>query len=262
MTSDNKSPWFYPIPKSTIENLLNPTASAVGDGFGGLASFIMNPLMKLGVINQHNLENFEKKMIEKNNDIPEENRDDSRQGLALKALEDSIYQLDSDDLQEMFSTLIASTLDKQRNQNVLPSFSTILKDFSVTDARLFEKLYKLNAVTKVDLKLVRNNPPTTLPVRHNIILLDDGQLIYEPVSVNTLARLGLIEISSNSLVQPEYQENYRRFKNKANNHYRYAERQLDNFRDTKDSFDSVDTIEGYITMTELGKQFGSVVINQ
>ena len=41
MTLNTKGPWFYPIPESTVEKLINPIAEPIGEGLGGLASFIM-----------------------------------------------------------------------------------------------------------------------------------------------------------------------------------------------------------------------------
>ncbi|EFF31626.1 Abi-alpha family protein, partial [Enterococcus faecium] len=176
-------PWFNKVPQSTLEKLLNPIAEPIGKGFGGVVSYVMIPFMKLGVISEAKMTNFESKVDTKNSRIPIEERDSSKQGMAFKAVQDSVYQLDSEELQDMFSSLIASSLDSRINQNVLPSFSTILKDLSEDDAVLFKKLYELNAVAKVDIIFTNSNITTTLPVYDDIILLDEEEPLYKPLSI-------------------------------------------------------------------------------
>jgi len=260
MSIDNLDPWFNAIPSSALERLLNPIAEPIGKGLGGVASFIMNPLMKLGIISEQNMNNFEKKIQEKNNAIPIENRDSSKQGLALKALEDSIYQLESERLQNMFSDLISSSLDNRINEAVLPSFSTMLKDMSDNDAYLFNILYELNGVAKVDIEFQNTTTFSTLPVFDNILLFDDNSTIYEPISINTLERLGLIHIHDNSLIQPNYVKNYHNFKNTQ--WLDIAEERLEKFKNDVISFNDINIKEGYINLTPLGKKFGSVVISK
>jgi hypothetical protein len=262
MSSKINGPWFYPVPESTVEKLLNPIAEPIGQGIGGLASIIMNPMMKLGVISKHNMENFDRKIMEKNNNIPEKNRDVTKQGLALKALEDSVYQLDSETLQDMFATLIASSLDNRKNENVLPSFSSILKDLSAEDALLLNKLYKLNAVSTADIKLTQTNGNSVLPCLENIMLFDDGSHQHQPVSINTLSRLGLISLHKTSLIQPNFALNYELFRKEHNQYHDYANKQIEKTQIGTPKFDKFSITEGYITMTNLGKIFGRTVIDQ
>lgn len=261
MTIEDNSPWFFPIPKSTVEKTLNPIAEPLGKGVGGLVSIMMNPLMKLGVISEHNMDKFEKKIIEKNNNIPLKNRDSSKQGLALKAVEDSIYQLDSEVLQDMFASLISSSLDDRKNPDVLPSFSSILKDLSSEDALLLRDLYEFNAVATADIKLFHSSKRTVLPCLDNILLFDDGSMKHLPTSVETLNRLGLVSIHKTSLVQPNFTNNYRQFRDVNNIYHDYANKQIERFKGDSTSFDTFNIDEGYITMTKLGQQFGKVVIN-
>lgn len=261
MTLNTKGPWFYPIPESTVEKLINPIAEPIGEGLGGLASFIMNPMMKLGVISKHNMERFDKKVIEKNSSIPLENRDETKQGLALKALEDSVYQLDSEILQDMFATLIASSLDNRKNEDVLPSFSSILKDLSSDDALLLKKIYMLNAVSTADIKLTQASGNTVLPCLEDIMLFDDGSMLHQPISVNTLNRLGLISLHKTSLVQPNFALNYKHFRQNNNRFHEYANEQIRRLKIGTPPFNKFVIKEGYITMTNLGKTFGRIVID-
>lgn len=261
MTPDGNTPWFSQLPIEPMNNLLNPASEQIGKGIGGLASFIMNPFVKMGIISRHNLENFEAKMIEKNSKIPFENRDLGKQGIALKALEDSRYQLNIEELQDMFATLIASSLDNRVNDNVLPSFSTILKDMSLTDAVLFKKLFQSNAYAKVDINLISPDRNVTLPALSNIILFDDFTTDYQPVSIDSLERMGLIIIEQSELVQPNYKEIYSIFEKSDSEYHRRANKQLLLLNDNDLQFKSLSIKKGYIAISELGKKFGSVVID-
>lgn len=257
MTEEDLNPWFEMVPQNTISKLLDPIVDPLGKGIGGVASFIMNPLMKLGVINKYNMENFERKIMEKNNNIPIEHRDTSKQGLALKAVEDSIYQLDNEELQEMFANLIASSLDDRKNKEVFPSFSTVLKDMTAKDASLFNTIYNVIAVPKVNINFGNHANPNNLLVAEHILLTNDGT-ISEPVSINTLDRLGLINIRTNALIQPNFRAVYSTFP--QNEYYISALRELELLKSADIPFDKLVISEGYITVSEFGKKFGNAVI--
>ena len=67
MSSNNDlDPWFSMIPQSTIHKLIDPAATHIGKGLGGIASIISNPLVKLGIVSDVNLKNFEQKIHKKN----------------------------------------------------------------------------------------------------------------------------------------------------------------------------------------------------
>jgi hypothetical protein len=201
--------------------------------------------------------NFENKIKAKNSNIPFENRDTSKQGLALKAVEDSIYQLDSESLQEMFANLIASSLDNRKNRDVLPSFSTVLKDMTAKDAKLFSKIFSVAAIAKVDINFGNHANTNKLPVNDNILLTNDGT-INEQVSINTLERLGLISIHGNALIQPNFQVLYNAFP--SNELYKQALHELEFHKSGHIPFDKLMVSQGYITTTEFGKKFGNAVI--
>ena len=55
MSENDLNPWFEMVPQSTVGKLLDPIADPLGKGIGGVASFIMNPFMKLGIINKYNI---------------------------------------------------------------------------------------------------------------------------------------------------------------------------------------------------------------
>lgn len=258
MSENDLNPWFEMVPQNTIGKLLDPIADPLGRGIGGVASFIMNPFMKLGIINKYNMENFEKKIMKKNSNIPPENRDTSKQGLALKAVEDSIYQLDSEDLQDMFSNLIASCLDNRKNTDLHPSFSTILKDFSPKDAILFMDLYKKTAIPSVTVKIQSSKNHSQIDIEDNILLIDDG-FVIEPVALNNLTRFGLVTIQSDTyLSEKHYFSKYEQFENSK---YFLDEKSKLPRITGEYIFDSIVAKKGTVEITSLGQLFGTMVIS-
>lgn len=249
------------LPESTKESMYNPAASLVGQAIRGIAHKVFDPLVKFNIIRDQEMNDFADKVRNKTDQIPFENRDDSKLGLTLKSFEDSVYQLNSEELRDMFANLISSSVDDRLNANVLPAFSTTLKDLSEADAKLLKRLYKLNAVAKVDMVLRNDRSSLVLPYIQNIILYDDFSTEYNPVAINSLQRLGLIGIYNDvSLTSSNYEASYRDFKKGNSEYFSYAKREMEKINNMEHTYDYINVINGYITMTPLGKQFGKVVI--
>lgn len=132
-----------PIPQSTVENLVNPATKSTGNALQTVVDaffhFSLDGLRRYNIVKEKDLLDFQKKIYEKTESIPEENRDDSKVGLAFKSLEDSRYQLDEELMRELFSNLLVSTLDDRKNNKVLPSFSHILSNLTNADALFLKK---------------------------------------------------------------------------------------------------------------------------
>lgn len=114
------------LPESTLEALLNPAAKSIGTAVGGLCDLIFFPLHKLGIYTEQKLKEYSDKIKQKTDDIPVENRDASKLNLVFKALEDSKYQINEEELQEAFANLIASTIDNRVNNLNFPHAESLL----------------------------------------------------------------------------------------------------------------------------------------
>lgn len=259
--NDNKfDPWFNMIPNSALEELANPIAHEIGQGLGGIASLIFNPARKIGIISRKNIEDFEEKIYSKTDKIPQENRDNSKQGLALKALEDSAYQLESDDLREMFSNLISSTLDNSKNDKVHPSFSSLLKDMSSSDAKLFNIIYRENQTPITSVKAVKNNTNDYIYLSEFNLLLPDNKIVSDKnESIDLLKRLGLISILDKSpVISEQYLKRYENYEKSS--HFEAIKSFHINSFDIKREF-HLSLQRGHIKLTHIGKAFGDCVIN-
>ncbi|MFR3686567.1 MAG: DUF4393 domain-containing protein [Enterococcus sp.] len=198
--------WFSTIPDSVKEDMLGPSAKTIGQGLNGIVSVFANPLLKLGMISKKNIEEFEKELYSKTPEIPEENRDSSKQGLAVQALEDALYRLDEEELREYYANLIAAALDDRVNTNVHPSFSTILKQMSSEDALLFKQLTRTSIfllsqylpLATVQMKLLPDGGYGMIYKDALILPTGDNFTIEQKnVSLSSLERLGLVKVYRN-----------------------------------------------------------------
>lgn len=127
-------------PESTRELLFNPAANEVGKGVGALLSMLFSPLLALNVIEKQALAKFTNKIANKINNIPEEDQDFSKPGLALKALEEARYQINNELLQDMFSSLLASGVNRQKNEGITPRYATVLSQIGYKDAVFLQEI--------------------------------------------------------------------------------------------------------------------------
>ena len=134
--------WKNFLPQSTIEYLVNPTARTIGQALDGVATALCWPLLKLRIIQKAKLEQFTKEIREKNKQIPVENRDSSKVGLAVKAIEEARYQLNEDDIRKLYVNLIASTVDNRKNNVVSPRLATVVSQFGPSEAKFLKIIYQ------------------------------------------------------------------------------------------------------------------------
>lgn len=265
MTDKDKNEFNFnldPVPESTKKSLFNPTAEALGKAGGGIASFISIPFRNLGIWSEQKISNFEEKVIEKNQSIPEENRDFTKFQYTSKAIDDSKFSLSEESLQELFVNLISSTLDDRKNSDIHPSFSTILKEFSPFDAELFESLYISQATPTISIRLQNKNTFHGIDVEENIILFAD-EIVKASKELNSLQRSGLIDIHTQStLVAPNYTARYEEFK-ESELYKRYSEEAENKTRSNSSTvLNDISLRQGHITLTEIGESFGDVVIGK
>lgn len=250
---------FSVVPDSTKEEALNPSANLIGQAFRGLAHFVLDPLVKYNIVKDIEMEKFANKTRNKTDKIPSENRDDTKLGLTYKAVEDSVYQLNSEQMQEMFANLITSTVDNRKNDEIKPSFSSILKDLAPIDAELFQFIYEEPATVIGSIRLEKQNTSEGVTVLENVIITSDGE-INQQSSLETLQRFGLINIEQEkNLIAQKFVDLYNRFEESET--FENYKKELP-YETSTITLDSAKLLKGNIKLTKLGKLFGSVVISE
>lgn len=249
---------FSIIPNSTKEEVLNPASNLIGQAFRGIAHKLLDPLVRYNIVKDAEINAFANNVRNKTDSVPIENRDASKLGLTYKAVEDSVYQLNAKELREMFSNLISATVDNRKNNYVKPSFSSILKDISPEDAKLFRFIFVNDAIPLVSVRVYNKENLNGFDILENVILLNEDE-IQEQSSLNILQRFGLINFIPDFILQ-KHADLYNDFKNRKV--YIDIKEKLPLKADSGITLDSIEIKKSCVKLTALGNEFGEIVISQ
>lgn len=251
------------IPKELITNVLGPATKSIGEGLGGIANFVMGPLRKLNIVSEKSYQDFVKKVNAKTNEIPPENRDDSKLGLALKTMEDARYQLENEDMRNYFSNLLAGLIDNRKNTIASPRFSTILSNLTTEEASLLNKIFKSGGICAVvTIRYQKAKTSKGIDVVQDLLLFDN-EYINSKVTLDSIESYGLIEIDDRELLADKFSAQYSSFENsqefkniESDLHLRY-----ENDPFFKDSEVEVKIQKKSLLITQLGNVFCSMVFS-
>lgn len=188
-----------PVTKSLGSSIGNTISVAWELAFGGLDA----KLEKAKYERQKDIESFKQELDSKINKIPEENVIKAEMHIVGPTLESSKYYFEKEDLRNMFSSLIASSVDKSKSDLVHPSFVEIIKQLSSTDAQNIIFLSKESKFPIVKYKL-ETNTGSAITILDNILInqIQENTLDLDSVSICStslvnLERLGLLYIDYN-----------------------------------------------------------------
>lgn len=215
------------LPTSTKQLLFNPAANEVGKGVGAVCSIVFSPLIEFNILEKKVLAHFTNKIASKIENIPKDELDFSKPGLALKALEESRYQLNEEILQEIFSNLIAAGVNKNKNSDITPRYATVLSQIGPEDAAflqdLFSQKYHAFPISKFRFSSFIGRNYRELP---GIYFCNQNEEIKKlpERSVDVLQSLGIIQQEFNHTIVEEpfdnlynLLDNYLMTKNKSKN---------------------------------------------
>ena len=246
MDSNQIEAWKNFLPQSTIEYLVNPAARTTGQALDGVATALCWPLLKLRIIQKAKLEQFTKEIREKNKQIPVENRDSSKVGLAVKAIEEARYQLNEDDIRKLYVNLIASTVDNRKNGLVTPRLATALSQMGPNDAVLLKHINEQEShVVPFGYFIKKDNVGTSTISKKSIDFFKAGTLVNQDISLDVLDSLGIIEVKhdawlTNELFKPSY--------DKLEESIRVEIHNIFNF-----NAEEIEFTKGYIKVTDFGE---------
>ncbi|WP_294830129.1 DUF4393 domain-containing protein [uncultured Lactobacillus sp.] len=242
------------LPQSTQELLINPTAKNIGETLGGISETFLSSINILTTLANVHIRKFKQSIIDNVNKIPEEKRDPSKINLAIKTIEDSTYQINDDNLREMFAKLVAASVDKRNNQDLSPKFSSILSQLSSSDAKLLKSLFfnpKLPIPTVS--YAVYEGKGYFYPILDHFIGINYSKenIIHNEAGLDNLTSLGIIKIKDNfEISEVHLQKFYQEMK-----HLDYPIKAID-----KNKESDIKIINGIIEFTSLGKNFMNKVL--
>lgn len=200
---------YNSLPLSTQEAMLNPAAKTLGEALNGAATVICSPLIILGAVSKSLLKKFSTEIENKINKIPSENRDISKFGLVIKAMEESRYQLNKDDIRKMYVNLISSTVDNRKNNVVNPRLATVVAQFGSDEAHLIKQLAHSESELLLTSQLWAVEGNSDYWITPRFLSIDDQITSEFASSIDTLKSLGVInDFLDRALTEAKYQDKY------------------------------------------------------
>lgn len=200
---------YNSLPSSTQEALLNPAAKTLGEALDGAVTVICSPLLMLGTVSKVLLHKFSTEINQKINGIPQSNRDTSKLGLVIKAMEEARYQLTEDDVRSMYVNLIASTVDSRKNSVVNPRLATVVAQFGIKEAHIMKKLAQSESKLLLTSQLWEIDGSSDYWITPRFLSIDNELTSEYASSIDTLKSLGVVDdFPDRALTETKYKEEY------------------------------------------------------
>jgi Abortive infection alpha len=181
------------------EDTVQPTAKALGRGFGGVVLWMMQPFIKLGLGAEKNIEIFEQEAEEALGKIPRENLIAPDPVVSGPILQSLGYTVHHKHLRNMFINLLVNASDNRFNDMAHPAFVEIIKQLSPKEAEFLKHFSENNAESIAIISvLVTKNPGFEVLVRRFAIVdtsesTEKSDIIPEE-SIDNLERLNIISV--------------------------------------------------------------------
>lgn len=186
------------VPAELTKSALGPPSEQIGQGLGDLFYLAFSPIAKARIRKEHEIKLFRQEIESEIAKIPSNKIIEPPLNIVGPALEASKYYIEEDEIRSMFAKLIASSMDKEKAQNVHSSYIEIIKQLSPLDAKNFEYLVNTNfvGVGRIKTRYVDGEQGENTQVENFFPFPDlnfTNKRIYSS-SIDNLLRLGLINI--------------------------------------------------------------------
>ena len=189
----------------TYDDIAHPTAHATGQ----IISFIPRTIkVWLGkwekwILNgEYAIKETELLLAEKLKRIPEEKIVEPEPYVAIPAIQQLSYSLDSEELRELYANLLSSSMNADRKGDVHPAFVDIIKQITPDEAKLLKVLpLGLSNIPLIDLQIKLGQQRGSIIVFSNFTNIGDS-VCQEPQNISAyienLDRLKLISIQEDT----------------------------------------------------------------
>lgn len=194
--------------KDVTTNVLAKPSSEVGQGFGNLFWLVFSPIHAARAALEPRIEGYKKRIEEKVSKIPEDRLVNPPLNIVGPALEASRYHIEDEELQEMFASLIAASMDLQTKDQVHPSYVEVIKQLSSMDSNVLLALDK-ERNCPIGSIVAELNPGVHHTIKMDVIPFDEMNIETIDLycsSVQNLKRLSLVEVdyTRNYMVEHAY----------------------------------------------------------
>lgn len=204
--------------KGVLDKLLGPTAKELGDR---LAVYVRKKLDESAFWGQLKKDQCQNNLVEtlkifadEYNNIPEKDKKDISVNIVAPVIDSLMTYFEEPNYKEMFGKLLASSFNKQKEKDLHPAFTEIIKQLNNLDAKLLVIIKEGRALPYV--KLFSRNPNNSItPLYPDLFIFKGDQNNFEfdvVTSLENLERLKLITIRNDILC---FDKEYEVFKSRT-----------------------------------------------
>lgn len=248
------------IAKDVYNDLGKPIAKPTGELVGLVPRAIKAALAPVEIWTlkrEYNVAEAQKLLEKKLENVSPDMIESPEPYIAIPAIQYISYCMDNEELRNMYASLLANSMNKEMKKGVHPSYLEVIKQLSPDEAKLL-KMISLNPYIATIRLRAENKDRYGIDIIQNFsdICKDVGCEYPLNVSVyfDNLERLGLVR-KSQPLSKLSDEKEYNRLKNLS-----YILQQKKEIESRQDGYNTAYMIEGYIALTDYGKQFCDVCV--
>ena len=243
------------LTEKVYEDVASKPLNIVSNSMSDLIKFVTLPFSFLGLTSDKLLVKYKMFLDESVKKVPEEKRVYPEPLVVSKLFDDVKFVFEDKILSDMFSNLLASSINKDTYENIHISFVNIISQLDTLDALLFKEVHDSKIFPICDVFFTDGNIGEKL--FSNLCTLDKYSPMKLSVSVVNLTRLGLIEITEDNNMADSYFTEIQSTKE-----YKRIIKIYDNVKDKKDAYRnfSVRLSKRKISFTTLGEIFSNYVL--
>lgn len=199
---------------NAIKNITDKPTQSIGTTlndiwflmFGGISEKADKKRLRIA----KNIDDFRNELYKKTELIPDEKRIEPDFQVVSMSLENAKFAIDAEEVRNMFSTLIASSMNSDLSNIVHPSFAEMIKQMSPLDAKIAKQILSTSSFPVIKIRQQAKSTPRFKEngfehfkyfnsgvdlVSHLTLIGDIDDINDIPTCLNNLERLGLIQIS-------------------------------------------------------------------
>ncbi|WP_294520272.1 DUF4393 domain-containing protein [uncultured Anaerovibrio sp.] len=183
---------------TVIGNLTDKTSATIGQVLSDCFYLVFGGISQKAALKRekynHELKRFVKELEEKIEQIPDDKRLEPNVHVVCTALENMKFCVEEPELRQLFSSLIANSLNEDKASEVHPSFGEIIKQLTPFDAIVFDWLNQRKIIPALRIKIDLNEKREFVMGRY--IYLEN---MFEnkdklKIALENLSRLKLIDL--------------------------------------------------------------------
>ena len=191
------------IPKEAFDlvekiygDVASPSLQVIGQTVANILKLVTIPFSCLGITSEELLRKYkwfiQKSLVK----VPKEKLVTPEPIIISKVLDDVKFVFDNEDLCDMFSNLLASSMNKDTKDKIHVSFVSIISQMDSVDAKLFFAIHKKYLFPVADVFFGTQNEKTQ-NVFSRLCVYENIDSMKLSVALVNLIRLGLVEINDN-----------------------------------------------------------------